>query len=113
MKCYFCEEEITELPFKCKFCQEFFCSKHRLPEKHDCEELKSYHTINSRKYFKKVVYGENSQKINSVATSYTESKNSNHKDHVDMNKLRELRKKEKSNNSLFEKIKRFFKKYKR
>ncbi|MBD3192529.1 MAG: hypothetical protein GF308_17955 [Candidatus Heimdallarchaeota archaeon] len=33
-----CENEVT-LPFVCKFCGKTFCTKHRLPEKHDCEKL--------------------------------------------------------------------------
>ncbi|MHA1124507.1 MAG: AN1-type zinc finger domain-containing protein [Candidatus Heimdallarchaeota archaeon] len=27
------------LPFKCNYCQKLFCTKHRLPENHNCEKL--------------------------------------------------------------------------
>ncbi len=35
MKCAVCGKDEL-LPFKCKYCGEFFCGEHRLPEKHDC-----------------------------------------------------------------------------
>lgn len=40
-KCSFCDEQ-TSMPFKCKFCEQSFCSKHRLPENHDCQGLENY-----------------------------------------------------------------------
>ncbi len=30
------------MPFKCKFCSDSFCSKHRLPENHECQGLEDY-----------------------------------------------------------------------
>jgi len=30
------------MPFRCKFCEDVFCSEHRLPENHDCEGLRDY-----------------------------------------------------------------------
>lgn len=39
-KCDFPECETKEaLPFKCSYCQKLFCTKHRLPENHNCEKL--------------------------------------------------------------------------
>ena len=35
-----CQENINYLPFKCKYCGKIFCTKHRLPENHDCEGIK-------------------------------------------------------------------------
>lgn len=35
MKCAICGKDEL-LPFKCKYCGEFFCAEHRLPEKHGC-----------------------------------------------------------------------------
>lgn len=29
------------LPYKCSYCGGIFCSKHRLPERHNCAELKT------------------------------------------------------------------------
>ncbi len=33
--CSYCGAQ-EPLPFKCKFCGDYFCSEHRLPEKHEC-----------------------------------------------------------------------------
>lgn len=30
------------MPFTCKFCEQKFCSTHRLPENHDCDGLRDY-----------------------------------------------------------------------
>jgi membrane associated rhomboid family serine protease len=35
-----CKESINYLPFKCKYCGRTFCTKHRLPENHDCDGIK-------------------------------------------------------------------------
>ncbi len=32
----------TSMPFTCKFCEQSFCSAHRLPENHDCNGLEQY-----------------------------------------------------------------------
>jgi Zn-dependent protease len=37
VKCKFCGNE-EPLPFKCSLCDGLFCSRHRLPENHECEE---------------------------------------------------------------------------
>lgn len=37
VKCQHCSKEVA-LPFKCPFCNQFHCSKHRLPENHKCSE---------------------------------------------------------------------------
>ncbi len=38
MKCQYCgTEEI--LPFKCPYCNGYFCAEHRLPENHECPEI--------------------------------------------------------------------------
>jgi len=37
VKCQQCERE-TFLPFRCPFCQGYFCVEHRLPENHACPE---------------------------------------------------------------------------
>jgi hypothetical protein len=43
-----CEEE-ESLPFKCKLCDQYYCSKHRLPEQHDCLKIGVYQTEEYRK----------------------------------------------------------------
>ena len=35
MKCQYCGKD-EALPFKCQYCQGFFCAEHRLPENHAC-----------------------------------------------------------------------------
>lgn len=35
-KCFYCDNKIKNLPYRCKFCGMTFCEKHRLPENHDC-----------------------------------------------------------------------------
>lgn len=41
-KCSHCGKKIIQLPFKCKFCGEYFCTEHHLPENHECIGLKGY-----------------------------------------------------------------------
>jgi len=35
-KCLCCKKSITLLNFKCSYCEQYFCVKHRLPEDHEC-----------------------------------------------------------------------------
>jgi len=37
VKCHYCGRD-EPLPFRCQYCQGFFCSEHRLPENHACPE---------------------------------------------------------------------------
>ena len=37
----FCGERV-HLPFRCKFCGNYFCIKHHFPENHDCKGLQLY-----------------------------------------------------------------------
>ncbi len=41
------------MPFKCKFCGKKFCSEHRLPENHNCEDMTTYF---EQQRNKKIVY---------------------------------------------------------
>lgn len=34
--CFFCNNSIGDLPYRCKYCGMLFCNKHRLPENHYC-----------------------------------------------------------------------------
>ncbi len=36
-KCNYCEKEVL-LPFRCPYCNLYYCAEHRLPENHDCPE---------------------------------------------------------------------------
>jgi len=48
MKCWKCYKR--EYLFKCGRCGKYFCSKHRLPEDHDCWELKEYKNHNQERW---------------------------------------------------------------
>jgi len=37
VKCQYCEKDVV-LPFKCRFCNQHYCTEHRLPENHECPE---------------------------------------------------------------------------
>lgn len=39
LKCQYCGASV-DLPFKCSFCGGHFCSEHRLPEAHSCQNFK-------------------------------------------------------------------------
>lgn len=39
--CAFCHNSFEGLPHRCKFCGKLHCSKHLLPESHDCSGLKN------------------------------------------------------------------------
>ncbi|MFX1327824.1 MAG: AN1-type zinc finger domain-containing protein [Promethearchaeota archaeon] len=34
--CYYCNNKITDIPYRCKYCGMIFCNQHRLPENHKC-----------------------------------------------------------------------------
>jgi hypothetical protein len=39
--CYICNKELDSLvPWKCKYCSQYFCGEHRLPEHHSCNHVK-------------------------------------------------------------------------
>lgn len=38
LECQKCGQQ-TFLPFKCPYCDDYFCSEHRLPENHDCPRI--------------------------------------------------------------------------
>ncbi len=40
-ECSKCGDQ-TSMPFTCKFCEQPYCSTHRLPENHDCDGLENY-----------------------------------------------------------------------
>jgi Zn-dependent protease len=40
MKCEMCQREVF-MPFRCPYCEGYFCPEHRLPENHNCQNLKS------------------------------------------------------------------------
>ncbi|MFY4815597.1 AN1-type zinc finger domain-containing protein [Haloarcula sp. AONF1] len=41
MDCDHCGRDVDQLPYTCKRCNQQFCVDHRLPEEHDCIQLKA------------------------------------------------------------------------
>ncbi len=37
-RCCYCGE-MTDMPFQCNYCGDYFCPEHRLPEEHRCVKL--------------------------------------------------------------------------
>ncbi len=99
VKCSFCKNKIMDsLPHKCKFCKEMHCSKHLLPESHDCIGLEEYKKESQEKWKKafssnRVKHGDsfkeyepkNHEKNKKVSTNKSESKK--HKEINVKNKL--------------------------
>jgi len=56
-KCSYCRRIIRDLPFKCRYCGKYYCSKHRLPEDHKCHELEEYKKGNKERW-KKIIKSE-------------------------------------------------------
>ncbi|MFX0005936.1 MAG: AN1-type zinc finger domain-containing protein [Promethearchaeota archaeon] len=55
LNCYFCDVDIKDIPYRCKFCGMIFCTKHRLPENHACpfdlrRKNKSINSLNKTLY---------------------------------------------------------------
>jgi len=61
--CDYCGKEIDGLPFKCKFCGSSFCSKHHVPETHNCQGLHEYNKKNQERW--KTVFSPSAKKHHS------------------------------------------------
>lgn len=48
--CDYCKQDVEGLPHRCKYCGQTHCSKHLLPESHDCEGLKRYKEKNPERW---------------------------------------------------------------
>lgn len=40
-ECHFCHKKIETMPYKCNWCGKTYCSKHHLPENHNCSRKKN------------------------------------------------------------------------
>jgi len=56
-KCNKCNRNIQDIYFNCKYCHQNYCSKHRLPEDHNCEGLKQYKEKNQERWKKEIEQG--------------------------------------------------------
>lgn len=61
-KCNKCKRNISDLYFNCRYCHQNYCSKHRLPEDHNCGGLERLKESNQTKW-KEEVERESSQNI--------------------------------------------------
>lgn len=50
--CNFCKRKIKELPFHCHRCSKIYCSKHHLPEDHNCHGLEKEKNKNPERWKK-------------------------------------------------------------
>jgi len=83
MKCQKCQKEIF-LPFKCPYCENYFCSEHRLPENHQCprmdlaripkEETQPVATQKQKPYEYTITYAPLEPKMRGIHFSRTEIK---------------------------------------
>lgn len=48
--CSYCGKDVEGLPHKCKFCRKIHCSKHLLPESHNCMGLNKYKEKNLKRW---------------------------------------------------------------
>jgi hypothetical protein len=69
-KCNKCNEDIAELYFHCRRCNKNYCSKHRLPEDHECEELKKYKEQNKNRWTKAIKGRKQNEEIKESFVSF-------------------------------------------
>ena len=50
--CNHCKRRINALPLKCRYCNGYYCDKHRLPEDHNCRGLKEFKERNKERWDK-------------------------------------------------------------
>ncbi|MBL7169513.1 MAG: hypothetical protein ISS48_00665 [Candidatus Aenigmarchaeota archaeon] len=60
--CAYCGKELEELPFKCRYCGEYFCVDHQLPENHACSGLEDWKAGKLKKFKKEVKISRKSTK---------------------------------------------------
>lgn len=52
--CAYCGKELKGLPYKCRYCGEYFCVDHQLPENHACPGLEDWKAGKLKKLKKEV-----------------------------------------------------------
>jgi hypothetical protein len=52
--CAYCGKELKGLPYKCRYCGEYFCVDHQLPENHACSGLEDWKSGKLKRFKKKV-----------------------------------------------------------
>jgi len=69
-KCSKCKRNIQDIYFNCKYCHQNYCSKHRIPEDHNCEGLKQYKEKNQERWVNAITennkqnfYSENKKEV--------------------------------------------------
>ena len=52
--CAACGKNLEGLGFKCRYCGEYFCIDHQLPENHSCQDLEDWKSGKLKKFKKDV-----------------------------------------------------------
>jgi len=60
-KCDKCKRKIKDFSFRCRYCGKYYCDRHRLPEDHNCNELKEYKSHNQERWIN-VITSEHTSK---------------------------------------------------
>lgn len=79
MDCTYCSEKVA-MPFACKLCGKKLCAKHRLPERHECENIGHFSTsqykiekIQKAQEYTGIKYTESSEKTSGAPRLFNQS----------------------------------------
>jgi hypothetical protein len=61
--CAYCGKNLEGLPFKCRYCGEYFCVDHQLPENHACTGLEDWKAGKLKKFKKQVKKTERKSEV--------------------------------------------------
>ncbi|MBR9701536.1 hypothetical protein GOV13_01300 [Candidatus Pacearchaeota archaeon] len=78
-RCSYCGRKIKNFPFKCRYCNEKYCSNHRLPEDHSCPGLKEYKKGNQERWQRAVKGSFPSKKDHGTFKSYKYDRPAKHR----------------------------------
>jgi len=62
LKCEICGVD-CDLPFKCNYCEHFYCPEHRLPESHDCSETWRVKAVRSARTIMPPPYAQETKSV--------------------------------------------------
>ena len=79
MDCSYCGEKVA-MPFTCKLCGKKLCAKHRLPERHECENIGHFNTsqykiekIQKAQEYREIKYTESSERTTGAPRLFNQS----------------------------------------
>ena len=62
LKCEICGVD-CDLPFKCNYCEHYYCPEHRLPESHDCSETWRVKAVRSARTIMPPPYAQETKSV--------------------------------------------------